>query len=108
MPELPHIARPCRDCPFRNDTLKEWLGAERMQEILGADSFVCHKKTDKQCAGHMLIKGNDNLFVRVAGRMGSRWNYPGASWSLITSRTVLSITDAGRINRPQVMILFVY
>ncbi|EBC6378462.1 hypothetical protein C3570_22870 [Salmonella enterica] len=70
MPELPHIARPCRDCPFRNDTLKEWLGAERMQEILGADSFVCHKKTDKQCAGHMLIKGNDNLFVLVAGRMG--------------------------------------
>lgn len=70
MPKLPHIARPCRDCPFRQDSLKGWLGAERMAEILEIDSFVCHKKTDKQCAGHMLISGESNAFVRLAGRLG--------------------------------------
>jgi len=63
---LPNVKRPCRDCPFRNDSLKGWLGQERMTEILESDSFVCHKKTDKQCAGHMLMKGEDNGFVRLA------------------------------------------
>lgn len=41
-----------------------------MVEILGKGSFVCHKKTDYQCAGHMIIKGSDNLFVRLAGVLG--------------------------------------
>lgn len=56
--------------PFRKDSLKGWLGRERMVEILETDSFVCHKSTDLQCAGHMLINDNDNSFVRLAGRMG--------------------------------------
>ena len=69
MAKLPHIKKPCRDCPFRKDTLQGWLGKDRATEILGADSFVCHKKTDMQCAGHMLINGNANAFVRVADRL---------------------------------------
>lgn len=46
-----------------------WLGRERMSEILAADSFVCHKNNDMQCAGHMLINGHDNAFVRLANRL---------------------------------------
>lgn len=69
MSKLPHIKKPCRDCPFRKDTLQGWLGKDRMTEILAADSFVCHKKTDMQCAGHMLIKGQGNAFVRLADRL---------------------------------------
>lgn len=69
MHKLPHIKKPCRDCPFRKDTLQGWLGEGRMTEILSADSFVCHKKTSMQCAGHMLIKGQDNAFVRLASRL---------------------------------------
>jgi hypothetical protein len=67
--KLPHIKKPCRQCPFRKDAPKGWLGADRMTEILAADSFVCHKKTSMQCAGHMLINGDSNGFVRLAGRM---------------------------------------
>lgn len=67
---LPNVKKPCKDCPFRKDTLKGWLGAERMTEILQCDSFVCHKKTDLQCAGHMLIKGDENAFVRLANTLG--------------------------------------
>jgi len=67
---LPNVKKPCKDCPFRKDTLKGWLGKERMQEILDQQSFVCHKKTHLQCAGHMLINGNDNEFFRLAGRLG--------------------------------------
>lgn len=70
MSNLPHVKRPCRNCPFRKDTLKGWLGEQRMKEILEADSFVCHKKTDKQCAGHMQINGSQNGFVRLAGQLG--------------------------------------
>lgn len=69
MDKLPHINKPCKDCPFRKDTLQGWLGEEGMNEILAADSFVCHKKTDMQCAGHMLIKGNENGFVRLANHL---------------------------------------
>lgn len=66
MAKLPHIKKPCRDCPFRKDTLKGWLGEERIREIITADSFVCHKKTDMQCAGHMLVN--------------MRWPYAGEWW----------------------------
>ena len=67
--KLPHIKKPCAQCPFRQDTLMGWLGASRMQEILSARSFVCHKDTRKQCAGHMLIKGEDNDFVMLAKQL---------------------------------------
>ena len=40
-----------------------------MKKILAASSFVCHKKTHLQCAGHMLISGTDNSFVGLAQRM---------------------------------------
>lgn len=67
---LPNVKKPCADCPFRKDTMKGWLGSERMTEILQQDSFVCHKKTHLQCAGHMLILGHHNAFVKLADRMG--------------------------------------
>ncbi|AGN82416.1 MULTISPECIES: hypothetical protein [Pseudomonas] len=69
MSNLPHIKKPCRDCPFRKDSLRGWLGKDRIIEILAADSFVCDKKTDMQCAGHMLINGQENAFVRTAERL---------------------------------------
>ena len=69
MTGLPNVKQPCTDCPFRKDTLKGWLGRERMGEICEHDSFVCHKNTGLQCAGHMLIKGNGNGFVRLAERL---------------------------------------
>ena len=69
MMKLPHIKKPCPQCPFRKDARKGWIGADRMAEILAADSFVCHKKTTMQCAGHMLINGDANGFVRLADRL---------------------------------------
>lgn len=68
--KLPNVHKPCKDCPFRKDSFKGWLGSERMKEILNAESFVCHKKTTLQCAGHMLIKGQNNAFVHMASRLG--------------------------------------
>lgn len=67
--KLPHVTRPCRDCPFRKDSLKGWLGESRMADILKMDSFFCHKKTAKQCAGHMIIKGDSSTFVQLARRV---------------------------------------
>lgn len=69
MEKLPYMKAPCRDCPFRKDTLKGWLGVDRMIELLAADSFVCHKKTSMQCAGHMLMNGQKNAFVNLATRL---------------------------------------
>lgn len=66
---------PCPNCPFRKDCLKGWLGAERMAEIIASDSFVCHKTSRqrivsrRQCAGHMLLLGARNAFVRMSTHM---------------------------------------
>ena len=51
MDNLPYMKSPCADCPFRKDSLKGWLGADRMEEILGQESFVCHKTLDEK-KGH--------------------------------------------------------
>lgn len=77
MASLPNVKKPCGDCPFRKDTLNGWLGAERMTEILDQQSFVCHKKNHLQCAGHMLMKGEGNGFVRLAGRLNIKLELSG-------------------------------
>lgn len=64
--KIPCVKKTCKDCPFRKDSLESWLGRERMTGILKASSFVCHKNTDLQCAGHMLLKGSDNAFLSTA------------------------------------------
>lgn len=67
----PHCKAPCANCPFRKDSLKGWL-EKSIDIILNQDSFVCHKhraKNKKQCAGHMLLKGNENSYVRLANRL---------------------------------------
>ena len=63
------MKKPCSQCPFRKDTMKGWLGSDRIAEILKADSFVCHKKTELQCAGHMLLKKQENTFIQIAERL---------------------------------------
>ena len=69
--KLPHCTKPCGECPFRTDSMEGWLGEERMSGILEQGSFTCHK-TNKglQCAGHMIIKGEQNDFVALANHMG--------------------------------------
>ena len=64
--KLPNVKNPCKECPFRKDSMEGWLGAERMGEILDQSSFVCHKNHSLQCAGHMIIKGDENEFVTLA------------------------------------------
>lgn len=83
--KLPNMKTPCLGCPFRKDTVQGWRGVERMAEILAADSFVCHKKTDMQCANHMLINGDENAFVRLARRLRIALNLSGAEQVFETS-----------------------
>jgi hypothetical protein len=78
MAGMPHVKKPCKDCPFKKSSLKGWLGQENMTDILDNDLFVCHKKTDLQCAGHMLINENDNTFVRMANILGMELNLSGS------------------------------
>lgn len=96
MLKLPHIKKPCRNCPFRKDTLQGWLGKERMAEILVADSFVCHKKTDMQCAGHMLISGQDNAFVRLAHRLRIPLDLSGREQVFETKAACIEHHDSNR------------
>ena len=74
---LPHKVKPCGNCPFTKNCMKGWLGEKRMTEIIKSDSFVCHKNTKLQCAGHMLLLGNDNVFVRTANNLAIELNLQG-------------------------------
>ena len=73
-----HRLKPCANCPMTKGCTKHWLGKERMQKILQAESFVCHETTSetarrKQCAGHMLLLKGNNIFYRLA--MGSKHKF---------------------------------
>ncbi len=68
--KIPCVKKPCKDCPFREDSMEGWLGEERAEQIANSGSFVCHKNTDLQCAGHMIMRGQRNEFVRLAARLG--------------------------------------
>lgn len=69
---FPAMKAPCKKCPYRKDSLAGWLGKERMTEFLDSDSFICHETSGKnlldrkQCAGHMILAGNNNAFIRTA------------------------------------------
>lgn len=82
-PKSFYVKKPCKDCPFRKDSMKGWLGKDRVTEFLDTDSFICHKTTGgeltdrRQCAGHMLMKGQSNGFVRIANQLGERLNLTG-------------------------------
>lgn len=67
--KTPNMKAPCANCPFKKTSLKDWIGRARMSQILSTDSFTCHKDRDKQCAGHMLVLGNDSAYVRLASAM---------------------------------------
>lgn len=79
--KLPYVKQPCKDCPFRKDSTKGWLGETRMTEILASDAFTCHKTGGKserlQCAGHMIIKNDNSVFVRTAKQYGIALNLKG-------------------------------
>ena len=68
--KLPHMKKPCQNCPFLKNTLKGWLGKDRMIEIINCNSFVCHKTPSMQCAGFMILLGMQSSFVTLAYRMG--------------------------------------
>ena len=96
---LPNIKKPCANCPFRKDTHKGWLGGERMEEILQSDSFVCHKTTggdlgDRlQCAGHMILKKEENTFYRMSGRFGIDLNLKGEELIFDTEQDCIDYHD---------------
>jgi len=48
-----------------------------MSAILDETSFVCHKDTTKQCAGHMLIRGDKNEFITLSKSLNLPLNLSG-------------------------------
>lgn len=66
---------PCKDCPFKKDTTKGWLGKERTQSLVEGfvkdeDHFLCHKTTHNKakntavCAGWLNVMEKANLYTR--------------------------------------------
>jgi len=40
-----------------------------MKEILTGTNFVCHKNKSLQCAGFMILKGDEGAFATIAKRL---------------------------------------
>lgn len=77
MKKLPYVKTPCKDCPYRKDSLKGWLGEKRATEFIQAGSFLCHKNTKLQCAGHMILRNDNNSFVKMAKIFGEKLDISG-------------------------------
>ena len=70
-----YIRKVCSNCPFKKDSLKGWLGADRMSEILNSEIFYCHKttsatlekgkETNQMCAGHLAL--SERAFAKRVG-----------------------------------------
>ena len=60
---MEHQKTPCRECPFKRDSAKGWLGGfspeDTRQEALAEHGFDCHltrsSTNPKQCAGALLF-----------------------------------------------------
>ena len=79
------VLKPCKNCPFRKDSLKGWLGRERALEISNAvlienKTFQCHEtiglKHKSHCAGALIlykygkIAPHTNSLIQIAERLG--------------------------------------
>ena len=75
------LKKVCDACPFRRDSMKGWLGEQRIMEIIdgtinGDEYFICHKtlhleKLDqKLCAGKLILEGKVNPKGNSSTRMG--------------------------------------
>lgn len=81
------LKKPCKNCPFRKDCQKGWLGKRRAIEVSNSpfmnSTFACHKTTGvesgrekaekehSQCAGAMLLLDKEqgvhsNMMFRLA------------------------------------------
>jgi len=86
---LPYMKRPCSNCPFRKYTLKGWLGKSRIEEIIKAESFTCHKTNKKmQCAGHMIMMKEDNEFYRLMKAMNLSIELKGEDEIMTPEQTI--------------------
>ncbi len=92
--ELPHIARPCSECPWRTDAQPQKFAAERYEALqatsnqsgLYAPLFACHmtkEGREQACAGWLAVAGVEHLGVRLAliqGRLDPAALRPGPGW----------------------------
>ena len=77
-----NLKKPCKDCPFKTDTLEGWLGEERAEEIsndliYNQGTFACHKTLQaakqEHCAGALILLeklDRPNQMMRIAERLG--------------------------------------
>lgn len=85
MTEMPHVRRPCDECPWRRDATPGRFPAERYEQLrntvgqpgdeapIGAPLFACHKTPEhgeRACAGHLAVEGYNHLGVRYAVAVG--------------------------------------
>ena len=98
MNELPHVRRPCDECPWRRDTppgrfetcryeaLAVTAGTPGAEAALDAPMFACHKTPDggdRACAGWLAVAGYEHLGVRLAvvtGALDVAALAPGDGW----------------------------
>lgn len=95
---IPHMKRPCAECPWRVDSppdqfescrfdaLRATSGSAGSEAHFGAPLFACHKTQegrDAACAGWLAVAGYDNLGVRfavVTGRLPAESLRLGDGW----------------------------
>lgn len=70
----PYKKKPCKNCPLRKGSQK--VGKEEISYILQTQNYYCQatpKKSDKMaCAGHLILKKQENQFYRFSHKIGIR------------------------------------
>ena len=88
-----NLKKPCKNCPFRKDSTKGWLGFQRSKEIVddvldNDKTFSCHKTTGAEtgeeipreqhsfCAGALiLLEKEKGYFASLPVRMAKMFGW---------------------------------
>lgn len=98
---MPHMKKPCGECPWRVDVATGRFPPERYERLactsgtagneagLGAPMFACHKSVEGReaaCAGWLAVAGGEHLGVRWAvsmQRLDASALAPGEGWPVL-------------------------
>lgn len=64
-----HCNKVCKKCPFKKNTEKSSYTTVEVEKMNQMSSMGCKMNSHKECAGHMLMNWNRNIYVNISRRL---------------------------------------
>lgn len=85
-----HCSEPCPSCPYRTDADKKAYTREEIAFENSQVSMGCRREQNAECAGHMLMNGNKNFYVRILQRIEPDYELSGRELIFKDAKSLLA------------------